>query len=347
MNTRSEARTERSSPILDVLRGRRPERLPIWFMRQAGRLLPEYRKLREKKSFLELMRDPALAAEVTLMPMKRFDVDAAILFTDLLTQILASGNEVAFQPGPVLGWTVQPGESVERLRAIEDPRPFEVVAETVQRVREALAPDRALLGFVGAPFTLGAYAIEGKGSRTWNQTRAAAWSDPEWFMGLMDALVEPAIQLGKLQFEKGCDGIQVFDSWAGVMEPALFARLVLPSLRRLVGGLKEAGVPVIYFVNGCAGHLETMVATGADCLGVDWRLPMAEIDQRLPEGLGVQGNLDPTSLFGNLQTLFAAAEGIVQAARNRPHIFNLGHGFDPKTPFESVQALVQHLRTLP
>ncbi len=346
MNTGSEAKTERCSPILDVLRGQRPKRLPIWFMRQAGRLLPEYRKLREGKSFLELMRDPGLAAEVTLMPMKRFDVDAAILFTDLLTQILANGNEVAFQPGPVLGWTVKPGGSVERLRSVEDPRPFEVVAETVQRVRERLDKDRALLGFVGAPFTLGAYAIEGQGSRTWNRTRAAAWSDPEWFKGLMDALVEPAIALGKLQHEKGCDGIQVFDSWAGVMEPSLFARLVLPSLRRLVGGLQEAGVPVIYFVNGCAGHLETMVETGADCLGVDWRLPMEEIDRRLPRDLPVQGNLDPTSLFGNLQTLFAAAEGIVEAARNRPHIFNLGHGFDPKTPFESVQALVKHLRSL-
>jgi uroporphyrinogen decarboxylase len=346
MKTGSEGRAKRASPILDVLQGRRPKRLPIWFMRQAGRLLPEYRKLREGRSFLELMRNPELAAEVTLMPMKRFDVDAAILFTDLLTQVLANGNKVAFQPGPVLSWTVKPGESVEPLRCVADSHPFEVVAETVQRVREALDPERALLGFVGAPFTLGAYAIEGQGSRTWNLTRSAAWRNPDWFMGLMDALVEPAIALGKLQFDHGCDGIQVFDSWAGVMEPALFSRLVLPALRKLVKGLQATGVPVIYFVNGCAGHISTMIETGADCLGVDWRLPMEEIDRRLPQGLPIQGNLDPTSLFGDLPTLFKAAETIVEAAKGRPHIFNLGHGFDPKTPFESVQALVQHLRSL-
>ncbi len=344
MNTESEARTKSSSPILDVLQGQRPKRLPIWFMRQAGRILPEYRKLREGKSFLDLMRDPALAAEVTLMPMKRFDVDAAILFTDLLTQILANGNKVAFKPGPVLEWTLGPGESVDRLRDIVDPRPLDVVAETVQRVRESLAPERALLGFVGAPFTLGAYAIEGQGSRTWNRTRAAAWSHPDWFKELMDALVEPAIALGKLQFEKGCDGIQIFDSWAGVMEPGIFARLVLPATRKLVQELKAHGIPVIYFVNGCAGHLESMVQTGANCLGVDWRLSMKEIDGRLPKGLAIQGNLDPTALFGNMQTIYSEAEAVVEAAKNRPHIFNLGHGFDPKTPFESVQALVQHLR---
>ncbi|MFQ5506973.1 MAG: uroporphyrinogen decarboxylase [Planctomycetota bacterium] len=330
--------------LLQVLAGRRPTCRPVWLMRQAGRFLPEYRELRERKSFAELLRDPELASDVTLMPLRRFDLDAAILFTDLLVLLEAMGIPLAYTPGPELGWTVESAADLERLRPIDTERDLAVPLATAARVRAELASDKALIGFVGAPFTLGCYLVEGKGSKTWNKLRALAWGDPELYLAVMDLLAGAALDFGLAQHRAGCDAIQVFDSWAGVAEPGMFRRLVLPALEKLVLGLKRAGCPVIYFLNGAAPQLETMVETGADCLGIDWRLDIARAHASLPEGLPLQGNLDPTVLLGAPAMIESEARRILRAAGDRPHVFNLGHGLDPGTPLEAVQKLIDTIR---
>lgn len=332
-----------SNPLLTVLSRRTPARRPVWLMRQAGRMLPEYRALRERASFSELMGDADLATEVTLMPMKRFDFDAAILFTDLLVPIEAMDIKVDYKPGPVLEWTFGGPGDLARLDAFDVAR-LEVPLTTAKQVRAELEDDKALLGFVGAPFTLAAYLVEGQGSKTWNKLRGLAWRDPECFAALMNKLGDCALQFGLAKARAGCDAIQVFDSWAGVAEPNMFRKLVGPALDKLIAGLLAEGVPVIYFVNGAEQHLDTMVATGASCLGLDWRLDLAEANERLPESLPVQGNLDPTVLLGSHETIAAEARRIMAAVAGRPHIMNLGHGLDPSTPIDAVECLLATIR---
>jgi len=331
------------NPLLTVLSRRTPARRPVWLMRQAGRMLPEYRRLRERASFSELMGDADLATEVTLMPMKRFDFDAAILFTDLLVPIEAMDIRVDYKPGPVLEWTFSGLDDLGRLDEFDLAR-LDVPLTTARQVRAELPEDKALLGFVGAPFTLAAYLVEGQGSKTWNKLRGLAWRDPECFAALMDKLGDCALQFGIAKARAGCDAVQVFDSWAGVAEPNMFQRLVAPALDKLIAGLKAQGIPVIYFVNGAEQHLDTMVATGASCLGLDWRLDLGKAHERLPEELPVQGNLDPTVLLGSHETIVAEARRIMTAVGSRPHIFNLGHGLDPSTPIDSVECLLATVR---
>lgn len=314
-------------------------------MRQAGRFLPEYRELRARHSFLELLRDPAVGAEVTLMPLRRFEeIDAAILFTDLLVPFEALGVPLEYNPGPELGWTVETAADLERMEALDVETKLAVPLETARCVRAELPPQKTLLGFVGAPWTLGAYLVEGQGSKTWARWRGLAWGEPELLAQLLDRMAEVALAFGLALHRAGCDAIQVFDSWAGVAEPGMFRRQVLPSLRRVVAGLREAGIPVIYYVNGAGPHLGTMLETGADCLGVDWRVDMAQVDSVLPPGLAVQGNLDPAALFGTREQIAAETRRILEAARRRPHILNLGHGLEPTTPIEGVAAVLDSLR---
>ncbi len=339
-------KTNEDAPILKVLRGERGSRPPIWFMRQAGRILPEYRALKERKTFEELLRDPELGFEVTMMPLRRLEVDAAILFTDLLVPLEAMGNPVTYKPGPVLRWTFEGEADLPRLRERSLPEAVEVPLETARRVRAALPPEKTLLGFLGAPWTLGAYLVEGEGSKNWSKYRAFAYREPGTFASLMEGLADVVLDFGLAQARAGCDALQLFDSWAGVADPTFFRERVGPSLRRIVEGLHEAGIPVIYYVNGAAGHLRTMVETGADCLGIDWRIDMADACRRLPEGLPVQGNLDPAALFADPEATAGAASRVLRGAAGRPHIFNLGHGFDPATPIAHVEALVRFLRTV-
>jgi uroporphyrinogen decarboxylase len=334
-----------SPPLLEALAGRRPARTPIWFMRQAGRFLPEYRELRANYSFLDLLRDPAAGTEVTLMPLRRFaQIDAAILFTDLLVPLEAMGVPLEYTPGPELGWTFATASDLERFEELDVESKLAVPLETARRVRAALPPEKTLIGFVGAPWTLGAYMVEGQGSKTWARLRGLAWREPEVFSGLMDRMADAALAFGLAQRRAGCDAIQVFDSWAGVAEPSMFREQVLPSLEKVIGGLRDAGAPIIYYVNGAQPHLETMLATGAECLGVDWRVEMAAVDAALPAGKPVQGNLDPTSLFARPTRVAAETRRILEAARGRPHIFNLGHGLEPTTPIEGVAAAFEAVR---
>ncbi|MEZ5990287.1 MAG: uroporphyrinogen decarboxylase [Planctomycetota bacterium] len=332
-------------PILQALSGTRPARTPMWLMRQAGRVLPEYRALKQRHSFLELMRSAELSTEVTLMPLRRFaELDAAILFTDLLVPLEAMGMPLDYDPGPVLGWRFEGPGDLDRLAPADPEERLSVLLETARRVKRELRPDQALLGFVGAPFTLGAYAMEGQGSKSWHRLRALAYRDPGLCDALCERLTAAALAFGLALGRAGCDAVQVFDSWAGVVEPGLYRERFGPWLDRLVGGLRDAGTPVIMYCNGARPHLETMLATGADCLGLDWRTDMAAFDAVLPAGLPVQGNLDPCALYGTTDSISREAWRVLRAARGRPHVFNLGHGLEPTTPLEGVEALIDAVR---
>ena len=314
-------------------------------MRQAGRFLPEYRELRSRHDFLELLRDPSVGTEVTLMPLRRFEeLDAAILFTDLLVPLEALGVPLEYTPGPELGWTVETAADLERMEPLDVETKLAVPLETARCVRAALSPEKTLLGFVGAPWTLGAYMVEGQGSKTWARWRGMAWGQPQLLSELLARMADVGLAFGLALHRAGCDAIQVFDSWAGVAEPVMFRRQVLPSLQRLIGGLREAGIPVIYYVNGAGPHLQTMLETGAECLGVDWRVDMADVDATLPPGRAVQGNLDPAVLFATPEHIAAETHRILEAARRRPHILNLGHGLEPTTPIAGVAAVLKSLR---
>ena len=335
-----------SRAILEVLAGRKPARRPAWFMRQAGRCLPEYRELRKKHGFLDLLRDAEIGCEVTMMPMRRFDFDAAILFTDLLVPLEAMGVPLEYTPGPELGWTVNSREDLERLEDFDTANGLAVPLQTARLVRAELEDERSLLGFVGAPWTLAAYLVEGKGSKTWNQLRTLAWSDPEFFDAMLAKLVDACIDFGVELHKAGCDAVQIFDSWAGVAEPGLFRQRVLPALRRLVDGLHAAGVPTIYFLNGAAPLLDIMVDTGANALGLDWRVDLGHACEAIPQGLAVQGNLDPAALFADAATIESEVRRICAAAGDRPHVFNVGHGLDPTTPIEGIEAALRALRAV-
>lgn len=333
-----------AAPLLEVLAGRRPARRPVWFMRQAGRFLPEYRALRAKQTFAELLANAELATEVTLMPMQRFDIDAAILFTDLLVPLEAMGVPLAYTPGPELGWRVRCGSDLARLEDIDVRVKLPVPLETARRVRALLPPDKALIGFVGAPFTLAAYLVEGRGSKDWSELRRLAWQDPALFDDMLARLARSALAFGAALFEAGCDAIQIFDSWAGVAAPAMFQQQVLPHVRRLIAGFQAEHIPVIYFVNGAATHLDCMIASGADCLGVDFKIAAADVHARLPQGLPCQGNLEPQVLFASEATIARETRSIIEAFADRPHVFNLGHGLHPETPVAGVEQVIATIR---
>lgn len=335
-------------PLLRTVLGERQERPPIWIMRQAGRYLPEYRAVRETVgSFLELCYTPALAAEVTLQPLRRFDLDAAILFSDILVVPDALGQEVRFETGegPVLD-PVTP-ETLSRLdpeRVLDHLAP---VLETVSRVRGALPPAKTLIGFCGSPWTVATYMIGGRGSPDQAAARLFALQHPVAFSYLMDVLVQASVSYLAAQLRAGADVVQLFESWALNLDDAAFRDCVIEPNRRVVDGLRAEidGAPVIGFPRGAAAMLPAYAeATGVNVVGLDYAVPPGYADAALPKGLGVQGNLDPLRVVAGGAQMEQAAERIMTAFSGRPHIFNLGHGITPETPIEHVARLVAHVK---
>jgi uroporphyrinogen decarboxylase len=336
-----------TKPLLDTVLGKRGERLPIWIMRQAGRYLPEYRKVREQAgSFLDLCYNPELAAEVTLQPLRRFDLDAAILFSDILVIPDALGQSVRFEVGegprlePITPQTLSlldPSQAGEKLSPI---------IETVRRVRAGLAPEKTLIGFCGSPWTVATYMIGGRGSPDQHAARIFALTQPAAFSRLLDLLVAASIDYLAAQLEAGADVVQLFESWALNIDEVAFRDWVIEPNRRIVEGLRQRipGAPVIGFPRGAAGNLPAYAAaTGVNLLGLDYGTPLAFADS-LPPGLGVQGNLDPLRLLAGGEQMERRAIEIVTAFRNRPHIFNLGHGIVPETPIAHVEKLIETVR---
>lgn len=317
---------------------------PIWIMRQAGRYLPEYRRLREKHSFLDLCKNPALSAEATLLPLKKFALDGAIIFSDLLLPLEAMGFEVEYSEdrGPRILNPVRSPSDLQRL-SLEVREGLEPVLEAINLVRRELRPGVALIGFAGAPFTLACYAVEGGGSSSFLKAKALMREAPEVFDPLMEKISSVIRDFLKWQFEAGCHLVQLFDSWAGVLSPSEYSKRVLPYTRRVLEGLSG---PVIHFSTGTGGYIELLAEAG-DVIGCDWRVPLGEAWRRMGYQKAIQGNLDPSILLAPREVIRREVEEILEQTKGRPgHIFNLGHGLLPQTPEGNVAFLVDLVHSL-
>lgn len=315
---------------------------PIWLMRQAGRYQPEYRKLREKYPMLELCTTPELAAEVTLLPLRRFDLDAAILFSDLTVPFLAMGVPFTLKEntGPVIAYPVRTDEDVDSLRLIEPEEDLPFVGQSIRILRREL--NVPLIGFAGAPFTLAAYLVEGGPSRDYSRVRALMYSRPDLWQKLLHLLAENVTRYLRAQIEAGAQAVQLFDSWVGVLSPIVYRQWLLPVMKVIIAALKPLGAPIIIFGTGTASLLEVMAETGADVVGVDWRVPLDEAWRRIGADRAVQGNLDPAVLLAQAKTVRREAEDVLRRAGGRTgHVFNLGHGLLPDTPVENVEVLIE------
>ncbi len=314
---------------------------PVWFMRQAGRYLPEYRALRERYRFLELCRHPELAAEITCMPLRRFAVDAAILFSDLSLPFLGMGVGLVLEEGsgPVIEEPIRRRADVRRLRILEPEEDLPFVLETIRILRAELPVP--LIGFVGGPFTMACYLVEGRSARDFARVRALMFGEPETWRALMEVLTESLSRYARAQVAAGAHAVQVFESWIGVLNPLDYRAFVRPYLQRLIERLGPSGVPVILFGTGTAALLEDLAETGGTVIGLDWRVPLDAAWSRLGDSVAVQGNLDPAVLLAPFEVVAEQAARILRQAGGRPgHIFNTGHGLLPETPPDTVARLV-------
>jgi uroporphyrinogen decarboxylase len=320
------------------------DRTPVWFMRQAGRYMPEYRALREKHSLLTLCRTPELAIEVTLQPVRALGVDAAILFSDLLLPLAPLGIPFDFVAGegPAIETPVRSRAQIEALRRFEPRQELGMVLEAIRRLRGELRVP--LIGFAGAPFTLASYAIEGGHSTSFALTKGLMYGDaPSWhrFAGLLAAVV---LDYLRAQVEAGAQALQLFDSWVGALDEADYREFALPHVRAILDGLRDLGVPVIHFGTGTGHLLAAQREAGGDVIGIDWRTPLDEGWRLVGDGVAVQGNLDPTLLLAPRERLLSRVDDVLGRAAGRPgHVFNLGHGILPPTPVENVKAVVDHV----
>ena len=329
------------SPFLQACSGSVPSTTPIWLMRQAGRILKPYRELKEKTgSIMEMFKTPAVAAEVTLMPIRELGVDAAILFADIMTPLEPMGCQIDFNPGPVFSEPVRTASSIEALEMIDSGRQLPHVMETIQRVRSELPPDIPLIGFAGSPVTLATYMAEGGSAKSFTQFRRLLQSDPEAADTLLSKLTDVAIDYLQAQVEAGVQAIQLFDTWVGALSRKGFQLHALPHLRRIFAALEELNLPRIYFPLDATHLLPMLPETGADVFSVDWRLDMADAFSTLP-GYPLQGNLDPVTLHAPADVIVRETSEILEQCKGRPHVFNLGHGVLPDTPVESVRLLVE------
>ncbi len=339
-----------SSPFLRACRGEATPRTPIWLMRQAGRYLPEYRAIRERHTMQALIAEPELAAQITLQPLARFELDAAIVFTDILPPLAAMGLEIAFRGG-------ESGEGPLVVTPLSRPHDIDVLAvppavEALGPALQAIAMVKGeldsrgvpLIGFVGAPFTLASYAIEGGGSRNYAKTKALMYSQPAAWGRLMTKLVTVLSDYLVAQARAGAAALQVFDSWAGIaLGRDDYVRYVQPHNRRLFAAAAASGVPVINFSTGTAPFIEEVAACGGEVIGVDWRMPLGFYRGKIGEKRAIQGNLDPAALLAPWRELAPRVDSILDAGGGVGHIFNLGHGILPETPLDTVTRLIERV----
>ncbi|MEX0788478.1 MAG: uroporphyrinogen decarboxylase [Anaerolineales bacterium] len=317
---------------------------PVWFMRQAGRYMAEYRAVRATHSLLEICAHPDLAAEVTLQPVRALGVDAAILFADILLPLIPMGIHLEYtaEEGPVIHNPIRTSADVAALRPVEPRESLAPVLQAIRLVGRELDGHTPLIGFAGAPFTLASYLIEGGSSRTFVKTKKMMYGAPEPWHALMGKLARLVADYLVAQIEAGAQAVQLFDSWVGCLSPDDYRAYVLPHSQFVLRAVRATGVPAIHFGTGTSGLLETMRDAGGDVIGVDWRLPLDRAWERLGPSVAIQGNLDPVALFAPRPDLERRVRAILQAADGRPgHIFNLGHGVLPETPVESVKAVVE------
>src|SRR5436309_2764285 len=335
-----------NSRFLDACRRRPTDVRPVWFMRQAGRYMKQYRDIRAKHGILEICKRPDLAAQVTLQPLEILGVDAAIIFADLLLPVEPMGLKLRFSPGegPVIDNPVRTSSDIDSL-SISNTDELGYVGETIQTVVKALAGRVPVIGFVGAPFTLASYMIEGGPSRNFLKTKQMMYRDETLWRRLMGKLVDVLGPFALMQVGAGARAIQVFDSWVGALGPDDYVRYVAPYSRALIERIRSGGVPTIHFGTGCSAFFRELHAAGGDVMGVDWRINIDQAWMDISYRSAVQGNLDPAVLFAPLPELKARVHELLKRTGSRPgHIFNLGHGILPETPVDHVKAVVDIVR---
>jgi uroporphyrinogen decarboxylase len=325
--------------FLSAIRGVSEKRAPIWLMRQAGRYLPEYLDIKSRSSFLEMTRKPEIAAEITLQPLRRFPLDAAIIFSDIMTPLEALGIDIQFTPGPHIMEPLRSAAQIEQLTLRDEIAPF--VGEALKLVKADLPKNTGLIGFGGTPLTLAAYLVEGGGSKEYATFRTFLRKEPAAMHMLLEKLTELTIAYLRMQAASGVDAIQLFDSWAGLHDEPTYREFGLPYYTRIMDALAETGVARMFFALG-ASHLMRVVAeVPAEVVSVDWRTDLREARAALPAGRALQGNLDPAFLYADRDVLAAEARRILTAGQGGAHIFNLGHGIWPDAPIDAVAHLVE------
>lgn len=327
--------------FLDAVAGTATPRRPVWIMRQAGRYLPEYRALREKHSFEELSSNAELAAAVTLQPLARFPLDAAIIFADLMSPVGALGLDVRFAPGPVLAHPVRTAADVKALRVPTREEIAPPVMTALRTVKRAIGDKQALLGFAGAPWSLAAYLVQGRGSPGFPALRAMAFADPVLLDALLTRLTDLVIDYVHAQVEAGADAVQFFDTWAGVLSVESWTRLVRPHLVRLLDATSTMGRPRILFLQDASHLVREYAQLPSEALAVDWREDLPGLRAALGDGKALQGNIDPALLLAGPAATRAATEALLRRMPARGHIMNLGHGITPEAPIDSVHALIE------
>jgi len=335
-----------NSRFLEACRRRPTDVRPVWFMRQAGRYMKQYREIRAKFGMLELCKRPDLAAQITLQPVEILDVDAAIIFADLLLPVEPMGLKLRFATGegPVIDNPVRTSSDIDSL-SISNTDELGYVGESIQIVSRALSGRVPVIGFVGAPFTMASYMIEGGASRNFIRTKQMMYRDETLWRRLMGKLVDVLGSFGILQVSAGARVIQVFDSWVGALGPDDYVRYVAPYSRALIERIRSASVPVIHFGTGAAGFFKELHAAGGDIMGVDWRINIDQAWMDISYRSAVQGNLDPAVLFAPIPEIRMRVHELLKRTGSRPgHIFNLGHGILPETPVENVKACVEIVR---
>ena len=332
--------------FLAALAGETLDAAPGWMMRQAGRYLPEYQALAKGRTFLERVHDPKLAAEITLQPIARYGMDAAVIFCDILVPPAAMGMDLSFveSRGPVMSNPVRDRDAVEALRDFDAAVDTAFLADAIRLVRANLGDERAIVGFCGAPFTVASYMVEGGSSRNFEHSKRLMYDEPETFQRLLDRVVDNQLGYLALQVEAGADALQIFDSWGGALDAATYRAVLLPSLQRLVDGAKQLGVPTIVYLNGCNHLIEVLLETEPDCLSLDWRVDVAVARERVGGRVALQGNLDPIVLHARPEVVRREVDRVLDAFSGHPgHVFNVGSGIIPKTPVESVGAAFETL----
>jgi len=337
--------------FLKACRGEKTDYTPVWLMRQAGRYLPEYHRVRSKYSFLDMCKTPEAAAEVTIQPVDYLGVDAAILFSDILVPLEKMGAALEFHEkrGPVFPEPIRSRAAVDKLHVPDPESELPYVLDTIRILRRELAGRVPLIGFSGAPFTLATYLIEGGSSKSYLETKKMMYTAPELYGALLDKITDCTTLYLAAQAAAGAQALQIFDSWAGVLAPRDFAEFAIPYVKRIIAGLKERGVtvPIIYFANNGATLLPQSLESGADVLGLDWRLPLDEAVKVVGQRVSLQGNMDPIALLlppARMETLIQ--EILDQAKGARGHIFNLGHGIVPEIPPEQAKFFVEAVHRL-
>ncbi len=339
----------RATRFLNACRGEPVDCTPVWLMRQAGRYLPEYRKLRSGRTFLELCRDPALAAEVTLQPIERLEVDAAILFSDILVIFDGLGIPLEFVPGqgPVISKPLRCAADISALRTFVPEEHTPYVLETIRLVRRELDGQVPLIGFAGAPLTLAAYAVEGGTSKNFTHLKRMMFAQPDVFKGLMAHLARAVSSHLRAQAEAGAQALQLFDTWAGILAPEDYARHVMPFSCAILASLRDLEVPLIHYANGAAALLTELGRLGADVLGIDWRIGLRRVVEALGPDVVLQGNLEPSVLYASEEYIESrVADVLAEGATARGHIFNLGHGVHPDIDPGRVRAMVDAVHRL-